>query len=85
VVVLIGRRQYDDDMQGYVVEVRDDGFRSAAPKIEEFYVLCEDERTALVIFCTDLRLNHQTVQILRTIPDKERKALRLKPFQVKRA
>ena len=80
-----GRQRYDATMQGFVVEVRDEALGSARPKIEEFYVLCEDERTAHVIVRANLRLDHQTVQILRPILDEERKTLRLKPFQIKRA
>jgi hypothetical protein len=56
---------------------------SASPRFERVCVLADDETAALTLVRTGLRLEDQPIHIVRTLSEKECKAIDLKPFQVK--
>lgn len=71
-------------MPAFVVQVRRESLGSGGPTFETVCALADDEASVLKLVRTALRLEDETVDVLRALPDEEAHQLGLKPFQVKR-
>lgn len=71
-------------MPAYVVQVKRESLGSGDPSFETVCAFADDERAVLQLVRTALRLEDETLQVLRTLPDDEALKLGLKPSQVKR-
>jgi hypothetical protein len=71
-------------MPAYVVEVRRESLGSGAASVENVCALSEDEQSVLALVKTALRLEDESLRVVRTLSDDEAHELGIKPFQVKR-
>ena len=70
-------------MLAYVIQIRRDPLGNGPPTFEAVCCLADDQRAALALVKTALRLENETIQIARTLTEQEARAFELKPFQVR--
>ena len=70
---------------GYEVAIAHPALGAAPPKHERVFVCAENEDQACALVRTALRLSDEVISVIRTLPEREWKAMGLKPFQVKQA
>jgi hypothetical protein len=70
-------------MPAYVVQVRRESLGAGRPSFETVCAFGENESAVLQLVKTALRLEDESVEVLRTLPDDKALELGLKPYQVK--
>jgi hypothetical protein len=72
-------------MHGYLVCIHFQAVGDAPAWTERVYVVCDREEQVYPLVRAARHLDNQVLEIVRELPEPEWKALRLKPYQVKKA